>query len=59
MKADVEILHRHGIKSVMRIGDCRAPGIIAAAVYSGHRAAREMNASDPGNLSFRRERVTV
>jgi dimethylamine/trimethylamine dehydrogenase len=30
-----------GIKSVTRIGDCLAPGIIAAAVYSGHRYARE------------------
>ena len=30
-----------GIKSVVRIGDCLAPGIIAAAVYSGHRYARE------------------
>ncbi len=27
---------------VMRIGDCRQPSIIAAAVYAGHKAAREL-----------------
>jgi dimethylamine/trimethylamine dehydrogenase len=48
-----------GINRVERIGDCRAPGIIAAAVYAGHRAAREMDAPDSGDVSFRRERVTV
>ncbi|MGB9442154.1 MAG: FAD-dependent oxidoreductase [Desulfobacterales bacterium] len=48
-----------GINRVERIGDCRAPGIIAAAVYAGHRAAREMDAPDPGGVSFRRERVIV
>jgi dimethylamine/trimethylamine dehydrogenase len=48
-----------GINQVERIGDCRAPGIIAAAVYDGHRVAREMDAPDPGDVSFRRERVTV
>ena len=35
-----------GIKSVSRIGDCEAPSIIAAAVHSGHRWARELD--DPG-----------
>ena len=33
-----------GIRSVTRIGDCLAPGLIAAAVYSGHRYAREFGA---------------
>ncbi len=32
-----------GIKSVDRIGDCVAPHLIAAAVHSGHRYAREMD----------------
>ena len=32
-----------GIKSVDRIGDCLAPHLIAAAVHSGHRYAREMD----------------
>lgn len=30
-------------KSLKRIGDCDAPAIIAAAVYSGHRYARELD----------------
>ena len=30
--------------TLKRIGDCEAPAIIAAAVYSGHRYARELDA---------------
>jgi dimethylamine/trimethylamine dehydrogenase len=42
--------------AIERIGDCSAPGIIAAAVFSGHRYARAMDAdSDPA--PFRRERA--
>jgi dimethylamine/trimethylamine dehydrogenase len=40
---------------VRRIGDCLAPGTIATAVYSGHRAAREMDEAEPSTVSFRRE----
>lgn len=40
---------------VQRIGDCLAPGTIATAVYSGHRAAREMDEEQPATVSFRRE----
>ncbi|MBM3503052.1 MAG: hypothetical protein FJX65_04175 [Alphaproteobacteria bacterium] len=29
-------------KSITRAGDCNAPGTIAAAVYAGHRVAREL-----------------
>ena len=57
--SDQDALADNSINQVERIGDCRAPGIIAAAVYAGHRVAREMDASDPGDVSFRRERVTV
>ncbi|MFT4999060.1 MAG: dimethylamine/trimethylamine dehydrogenase [Paracoccaceae bacterium] len=32
-----------GIKSIKKIGDCDAPAIIAAAVFSGHRYARELD----------------
>jgi len=41
--------------AIQRIGDCLAPGTIATAVYSGHRAAREMDAEVPVGLPFRRE----
>ncbi|MBW2408788.1 MAG: hypothetical protein JRF72_03245, partial [Deltaproteobacteria bacterium] len=57
--SDPDAIQESGIKSVQRIGDCRAPGIIAAAIHAGHRAAREMDAPDPGDVAFRRERVTV
>jgi dimethylamine/trimethylamine dehydrogenase len=43
-----------GIKSVTRIGDCLAPGLIAYAVYAGHRYARELDANDLGEVKFRR-----
>lgn len=32
------------LKTVQRIGDCNAPAIIAAAVYSGHKYAQELDA---------------
>ena len=44
-----------GVKSVTRIGDCLAPGTIAAAVYGGHRHARELDAPVPDGVPFRRE----
>ncbi|MCP5073769.1 MAG: NADH:flavin oxidoreductase [Rhodobacteraceae bacterium] len=42
-------------KSITRIGDCLAPGTIAAAVYSGHRFARELGQPKPEGVPFRRE----
>jgi dimethylamine/trimethylamine dehydrogenase len=30
-------------RSIQRIGDCRQPALIAHAVYSGHKAARELD----------------
>ena len=56
---DPQLMKEKGIKSVTRIGDCLAPGIIAAAIYSGHLAAREMDAPQQKALSFYRERVVV
>ena len=41
--------------SIQRIGDCLAPGTIAAAVYAGHSYAREMDAPVPAGVPFRRE----
>ena len=46
------------LKSLVMIGDCNAPGIIAQAVYEGHKAAREW-AVDAGSLTYRRERAMV
>ena len=41
--------------AIQRIGDCLAPGTIATSVYSGHRAAREMDAEVPIGVPFHRE----
>ena len=48
-----------GIKTIRCIGDCLAPGIIAAAVHSGHLAAREFEANVPGDIPFLRERILL
>ena len=42
-------------KTITRIGDCLAPGTIAAAVYSGHRYARELGEPAVAGVPFRRE----
>jgi dimethylamine/trimethylamine dehydrogenase len=55
-----ESLEKAGIKTVTRIGDCLAPGTIAAAVYSGHRYAREFDENiDSDGVPFLRERVAI
>ncbi len=42
-------------KSLTRIGDCLAPGTIAAAVYSGHKFAREFGEPAQPGVPFKRE----
>jgi dimethylamine/trimethylamine dehydrogenase len=44
-------------RRITRIGDCYAPGTIAAAVWSGHRCAREPFAEMTDEVPFRLERV--
>ena len=43
-----------GVKSVTHIGDCKAPGTIAMAVYAGHQYARELDTIIP-DIPFKRE----
>ncbi len=43
-----------GIRSLRCIGDAQAPGLIAHAVYAGHRYARELEETPRGEVSFRR-----
>ncbi len=38
--------HSLKLKSLKRIGDCEAPGIIASAVYSGYKSALELGKSN-------------
>ena len=45
--ADAAGLAHAGIASVRSIGDCRAPGAIVHAVYSGHECARTIDATGP------------
>ena len=46
-----------GIQSVRAIGDCWAPGLIAHAVYAGHRYARELDVPKTASeVPFRRRR---
>lgn len=44
-----------GILSVASIGDCLAPSTIAAAVYAGHRYAREFDWPQSDAIGFQRE----
>ena len=44
-----------GIVTVNSIGDCLSPGTIAAAVYAGHRYAREFDLVNSDEVGFRRE----
>ena len=44
-----------GIVSVTSIGDCWAPSTIAAAVYAGHRYAREFDRVPSDAVPFQRE----
>ncbi|MFT6875543.1 MAG: dimethylamine/trimethylamine dehydrogenase [Granulosicoccus sp.] len=44
-----------GPKTLIRVGDCLAPGTIAAAVYSGHRYARELGEPVTDTVPFKRE----
>ena len=46
-----------GIKSIDCIGDALAPGLIAHAVYAGHRYARELDETLVDGIPFRRERA--
>jgi dimethylamine/trimethylamine dehydrogenase len=45
--------------TVKRIGDCEAPAIIAAAVYAGHRYARELDSPVDIDMQLKRDRIDV
>ena len=57
--SDAAALTEAGIASVTRIGDCLAPGTIAAAVHGGHRYARELDGPPIEDVAFRRERTAL
>jgi dimethylamine/trimethylamine dehydrogenase len=47
------------IVSVTSIGDCLAPSTIAAAVYAGHRYAREFDRPASDEAAFQRELTDI
>jgi dimethylamine/trimethylamine dehydrogenase len=59
LAADPGALGTAKIKTITRIGDCLASGMIAHAVYSGHRYAREFEASQAEGVPFRMEPVEL
>ena len=59
LKEKSENLYAAGIKTLKSIGDCLAPSTIAAAVYSGHLAARELESNQQEEVPFLRERVQI
>jgi dimethylamine/trimethylamine dehydrogenase len=55
LDGQAEAVAAAGILSVTSIGDCLAPGTIAAAVYAGHRYAREFDWPPGDEAAFQRE----
>jgi len=45
--------------TLKRIGDCEAPAIIAAAIYAGHRYARELDAPVDPDQPLKHDRIDV
>ncbi len=45
--------------TLKRIGDCEAPAIVAAAVYAGHRYARELDKAPDLDEPLKHDRVDV
>jgi dimethylamine/trimethylamine dehydrogenase len=62
LKDDIgfDALEAEGITGLYRIGDCEAPRLIADAVFSGHRLAREIDSDNPAvPKPFIRERRVI
>jgi dimethylamine/trimethylamine dehydrogenase len=55
LAASPDLVERAGILSVAVLGDALAPGTIAAAVYAGHRYAREFDRPASDAVGFLRE----
>lgn len=56
LKVNKDAWQAAGVETVSLLGDAYAPGTIAAAVYSGHKHARNLEADiDEDAVPFRRE----
>jgi dimethylamine/trimethylamine dehydrogenase len=57
LASDPNALQQAAIAALYQIGDCVLPGLIADAVFSGHRLAREIDSATPATpLPYIRER---
>jgi len=56
---DPDALKAAGIKQLVRIGDCEAPNIIAAAIYAGHKIARTIDNPEKEDAPYLRDRVVA
>ena len=54
LASDEDRMRDSGLKTLKPVGDCFGPATIAAAVYQGHRFARELG-EEPAGIPFRRE----
>ena len=54
-----EDLRRAGIRSLAKIGDCDVPGMVAHAVYAGHKLARSFDDEDNDDATARLERSVL
>jgi len=60
LNSDADRLADAGVRSLRSIGDCRAPGAIAHAVYSGHECARTIDAGDSVTpIAWERPRLSL
>ncbi len=55
LRSQPEALAGAGIERVYRIGDCDAPGLVAHAVFAGHRLAREFDVLEEADVPYKRE----
>jgi dimethylamine/trimethylamine dehydrogenase len=60
LKARPDALEEAGIRGLFLIGDADTPGIIAQAIFAGHRLGRELDRPDPAeHQPFIRERRLI
>ena len=58
LKSRQQEFNKQGGISLQHIVDCAMPGIIATAIYDGHKAAHELGAAPP-NTELRRDRIVA
>jgi len=57
ISARLESMDSASVPTLQKIGDCDAPAIIAAAVYAGHKYARELETDVPQAADVRHDKL--